>query len=328
MGLYDECIDMHRVNLLLVVLFLALTVSFDSYSASKKFISIGTASISGVYYPVGAALCKMVNKISEDIQCSVQSTPGTIYNMNALRNNDIDIGIGQADCEYNAYNGCDIFAKNGPMSNLRTLFLIHSDVFTVIARKDSNIVNLNDIKGKKINIGSIGTGVRDTVNQLMKVKGWSVEDFKLASELKSSEQAQALCDNKIDVMIDVIGHPNGSVQEASATCDTVIIPIDEETTKELLERYPYYHRYVIPGGMYIGIDHDIDTFAVRTSVLSTAEADDEIIYQVVKASFQGFRRLKLLHPVLSDLTKQAMVGINSAPFHEGAIRYYKEVGLL
>ena len=317
-------------NNLYSVIMLIFAISIANVSdAKQKFITIGTASISGVYYPVGAALCRIVNKVNKgDIYCSVQSTPGSIFNINALRNKDINIGIAQSDSENNAYNGIGIFEKNKPMKNLRTLFLIHHDIFTVLARKDSNIHTLDDIKDKKVNIGSPGTGVRDMVQELMKIKGWSKSDFKLASELKSSVQAQALCDNKIDVMIDVVGHPSGAIQEASATCDTVIVPIDQDTIEKLKTEYSYYDHYTIPKDLYIGTNFDVDTFAVRTSILSTSDVDDEVIYKFVKSIFEKFNQFKIIHPLLAKLNKGDMVGKNKAPIHDGAVRYYKEAGLL
>ncbi|MBQ4875000.1 MAG: TAXI family TRAP transporter solute-binding subunit [Rickettsiaceae bacterium H1] len=318
-----------RINIFyLIIFFCSIFCSGSIVGGQKKFISIGTASISGVYYPVGAALCRIINKTDKDIMCSVQATPGSVYNINALRNGDVDIGITQADSEYNAYNALGIFKKNKPVKNLRTLFLIHHDVFTIVTRKDTGIRTLDDIKNKRVNIGSLGTGVRDTMQELMKIKHWSKRDFKLASELKSSEQAQALCDNKIDVMIDVVGHPSASIQEASATCDTVIIPIDRKTITELKEKYPYYDDYTIPKDLYIGTDYDVDTFAVRTSILSTEDVDKGIIYNVVKAIFEKFRQFKNVHSLLRLLSKKDMVGKNTAPFHEGAIEYYKKAGLL
>ncbi len=301
---------------------------FQDTSTEKQFVNIGTASISGVYYPVGGILCKLVNKLDKNMKCSVQSTPGTVYNLNALRTRDIDVGFAQADAEYNAYHSLGIFDDKRPMTELRTLFLVHSDVFTVVVRQDSNIKKFDDIKHQRVNIGAPGTGVRSTMTQLMDIKGWKENDFKLSTDLKSSEQAQSLCDNKIDVMIDVIGHPSGAVQEASATCDTMILPIDKETIDALIAKHPYYGHHIIPGGIYPGTENDINTFSVRTSVLSTTNVDDEIIYNLVKAAFKGFKLIKSSRPVFAHLTKKDMVDTNTAPLHNGAIKYYKEVGLL
>ncbi len=318
---------MVKLHHLFLVLLVTIFIS-SPLTAKKQFVTIGTASISGVYYPIGSALCKILNKTEPDILCSVQSTPGSIYNINSLRNGDIDLGVAQADSEYNAYNSVGIFSRVKPMHNLRTVFLMHHDVFTIVVRKDSNIKSINDIRNKRVNIGAPGTGVRDSTQQLMKIKNWSTSDFKLASELKSSEQAQALCDNKIDVMIDVVGHPNAGVQEASATCDVTLISVDRGTIEQLKNKYPYYTDYTIPAGQYNGTDENIETFAVRTSVVSTKETSNEIIYKLVKSMFENFEKFKHAHSLFASFTKQNIVGKNTAPLHEGAIKYYKEVGLL
>ena len=145
------------------------------------------------------------------------------------------------------------------------MFSVHPEPFTVVARADSGIESFDDLKGKRVNVGNPGSGQRSTMEVLMDAKGWTMDDFALASELKSAEQAQALCDNKIDAMVFTVGHPSGSIQEATTTCDTKLIPVSGPEVDQLVEENPYYAKAVIPGGMYAGTDEDVETFGVKAT---------------------------------------------------------------
>ncbi len=299
--------------------------------AADKFITIGTGGVTGVYYPAGGAICRLVNRGRREhgIRCSVESTGGSVYNLNSLRTGELDVAVAQSDWQYHATKGTGPFEAQGPDQQLRALFSLHSEPFTVLARADSGVKTFNDLVGKRVNIGNPGSGMRATMEVLMELKGWNKNTFKLASELKASEQAQALCDNKIDVMIYAAGHPNGAVQEVTTTCDTKIIPVDGEDITELVENRPYYAFTTIPGGMYSGNDKDVKTFGVKATFVTSSAVDDEIIYQVTKSIFDNFDNFKTLHPVFSTLKPENLIMEgNSAPLHTGAERYFREKGLI
>ncbi len=299
--------------------------------AKDKFVTIGTGGVTGVYYPAGGAICRLVNRGRKEhgIRCSVESTGGSIYNLNAISQHELDLGVAQSDWHYNAYMGTGIFERYGPNKKLRSLFSLHSEPFTVVARADSGIASFDDLLGKRVNIGNPGSGMRATMEEVMKVKGWIRKDFALISELKASEQAQALCDNKIDAMVFAAGHPNGSIQEVTTTCDTRLIPVTGGAIDKLIADYPYYARAVIPGGMYNGNPDDVITFGVKATFVTSSDVPDDMVYQVVRAIFENFDSFKTLHFVFASLDKQKMVrdGL-TAPLHDGAKRYYKESGLL
>jgi TRAP transporter TAXI family solute receptor len=299
--------------------------------AENKYITIGTGGVTGVYYPAGGAICRLVNRGRKDhgIRCSVESTGGSVYNLNAIRAGELDIAVAQSDWQYHSYMGTGPFKDLGADKNLRSLFSLHSEPFTVIARTDAGIEKFEDLKGKRVNIGNPGSGQRATMEAIMAVKGWTKDSFKLASELKASEQAQALCDNKIDVMIYAAGHPNGAVQEVTTTCDTKIVPVDGPQIQKLVEQFPFYAFTTIPGNMYAGNPDDIKTFGVKATFVASGNVDNEIVYQVVRSVFDNFDNFKTLHPVFSTLTPENLVKDgNTAPVHDGAARYFKENGLL
>lgn len=324
-----------RMKKFFVVTSLAVSAAFaghvGSAQASNKFITIGTGGVTGVYYPAGGAICRLVNRGRREhgIRCSVESTGGSVYNLNSLRVNELDVAVAQSDWQYHSYNGTGPFKKKGADKNLRSLFSLHSEPFTVIARADAGIATFDDLAGKRVNIGNPGSGMRATMEVIMDQKGWTKKDFKVAAELKASEQAQALCDNKIDVMIYAAGHPNGAVQEVTTTCDTKLISVGGSEIETMINETPYYASAVIPGGMYNGNPDDTKTFGVKATFVASALADEETVYQVVKAVFDNFDNFKTLHPVFSTLEKEKLLSDgNTAPLHDGAVRYFKEAGLL
>ena len=299
--------------------------------AADKYVTIGTGGVTGVYYPAGGAICRLVNRGRKDhgIRCSVESTGGSIYNLNAISQGELDLGVAQSDWHHNAYFGKGVFSSQGPNEKLRSVFSLHSDPFTVVARADAGIKTFDDLLGKRVNIGNPGSGMRATMEEVMKVKGWTRENFKLVSELKASEQSQALCDNKIDAMVFAAGHPNGSIQEVVSTCDTRLIPVEGPKIDALIKNNSYYAAAVIPGGMYQNNPNDIKTFGVKATFVSSADVDTDMVYQIVKAVFENFDSFKTLHFVFATLKKEDMISDGlTAPLHKGAEKYYREIGLL
>ena len=309
----------------------AVGLGTASTACANRFILFGTGGVTGVFYRTGVGICRLVNKGRKEhgIRCSVESTGGSVYNLNTLRAGELDMGVAQSDGQYHAYNGTDKFADQGPNKDLRAVFSVHAEPFTVVARKDSGINNFDDLKGKRVNIGNPGSGQRGTMEVVMAAKGWTAKDFALVSELKAAEQSQALCDNKIDAMVYVVGHPNGSIKEATTSCDTMLINVDGPEIEKLVADNSYYRVATIPGGMYSGTDADVQTFGVGATFVSSTNTPPDTAYQVVKAVFENFDDFRKLHPAFANLKKEEMVkdGL-SAPLHDGAAKYYKEAGLL
>ena len=311
----------------------ALAASFSGTvaAADNTFVTIGTGGQTGVYYVVGQSICRLVNRGTKDhnIKCTAPSTGGSVTNINAIRKGEQDMGVAQSDWQFHATKGTKhaTFKTQGAFTDLRAVFSIHGEPFTVVARADSNVAHYNDMVGKRVNLNNPGSGTRGTIEVLMGEKGWTKDSFKLAAELKAAEQAQALCDNKIDVMIYTVGHPSGAIKEASASCNAKIIPVTGPIIDKLIAENPFYSEATIPGGMYAGTDEDVKTFGVRATFVSSAKVPADTIYQVVKSVFDNFDRFKRLHPAFANLTPQDMMvkGL-SAPLHEGAVRYYKEKG--
>ncbi len=300
--------------------------------AADEFVTIGTGGITGVYYPVGGAICRLVNKTRKEhgIRCTVESTGASVFNVNAIRSGDLNMGIVQSDTQYYAYKGegSDQFIKAGPDTKLRALFSLHAEAFTLVARDDAGISNFKDLAGKRVNLGDPGSGNRSTMELLMKEYGWTPEIYKLATDLKPAEMAGALCDNKIDAYVYVVGHPNGSIKEAVTTCKSHVVPVTGPEVDAFMSKYPFYPPATIPAGMYAGTTGEVKTVGPRACLLASADMPEETAYQITKAVFSNLEEFKKLHPALEDLTPQEMLTGNTAPFHPGAIRYFKEAGLM
>jgi hypothetical protein len=308
---------------------LLLGLAGGAVAQEEKFITIGTGGQTGVYYVVGQSICGLVNRgqAEHGVRCTAPSTGGSIANINAMRAGDMDMGVAQSDWQYHAYNGTSQFEEQGPFEDLRAVFSVHGEPFNVIARADSGIETFTDLAGKRVNIGNPGSGQRATMDVVMNAMGWTLDDFALASELQSAEQAAALGDNNVDAIIFTVGHPNGSIQEATTTVDAQLIPVETAEIEALVEERPYYAWATVPGGMYRGTDEDVRTFGVKATFVAPASVDDEVVYQVVKAVFDNFDRFKSLHPAFANLQEEEMISDGlSAPLHEGAARYYRERG--
>ena len=297
----------------------------------QTFVAIGTGGVTGVYYPAGGAICRLVNRgrAEHGIRCGVESTAGSVFNINAIRGGELEFGVAQSDWQYHAFNGSSRFEEQGPMEDLRAVFSLHPEPFTVVARADAGIESFDDLEGKRVNVGNPGSGQRGTMEVLMEEMGWTMDDFAVASELQAAEQSQALCDNNIDAMVYTVGHPAGSIQEATTACDSVLVNVDNEATEALVEANPFYRVATIPGGMYRGNDEDTTTFGVGATFITSSEVSEDVVYEVVKAVFENIDQFRSLHPAFANLDPSEMASDGlSAPLHAGAERYFREAGLI
>lgn len=308
----------------------SLAFAGPAAAQNQQFISIGTGGITGVYYPTGGAICRLVNKNRQEhgIRCSVESTGGSVYNVNTIQSGELEFGVVQSDVQFNAYTGAEQW-EGKPFEGLRSVFSVHPEPVTIIARADSGIKNLPDIKGKRVNIGNPGSGQRATWEVMEQALGWSRNDLQLAAELKSAEQGQALCDDRIDVFFWLVGHPSANTQETLATCPSHLVNAWTPEIEKLVEERPYYRKAIIPAGMYPGQDEDITTFGVGATFVTSADVPNEVVAVVVRAVMENLEEFKRLHPAFANLKAEEMVSEGlSAPLHDGAKQVFEEMGLL
>jgi hypothetical protein len=284
-----------------------------------------------VYYPTGGAICRLVNKDRKEhgIRCAVESTGGSVYNINTIKAGELEFGVAQSDWQYHAYNGSSQFEGDAAFPDLRAVFSVHPEPFTLLARADAGVEKFEDIAGKRVNVGNPGSGQRATMEVVMEAFGIGMDDLALATEYKGSEMAQQLCDGNIDAMIYTVGHPAAAIQEATTTCDVKLVDVVGEPIDKLVEENPYYRVATIPGGMYDGNDEDTTTFGVGATFVTSASVPEDTVYVVAKAVMENISDFQQLHPAFAELDPAQMVkdGL-SAPLHPGAEKAYKELGLI
>ena len=310
---------------------LALAAFGAPASAQQKFVTIGTGGVTGVYYAAGGAICRLVNKdrAKHGIRCSVESTGGSVFNVNTIKAGELDLGFSQSDVQYNATKGLAQFKDGGAYGDLRSVFSVHPEPFTVVARKDANIKSFADFRGKRFNVGNPGSGTRASMEELLVALGWKMSDFSLASELKADEHGPALCDGKIDGFFYGVGHPSANIQDPTTSCGAQLVSITGPAVDKLIADRPYYAKATIAGNLYPNNPNPTVTYGVLATVVTSSKVPADSVYAVVKAVFDNFDEFKRLHPALAYLSPEGMVKDgNSAPLHEGAARYYREKGWL
>ena len=306
----------------------ALLAGGGTVSAQQKFVTIGTGGVTGVYYAVGGAVCRLLNKDrkSHGIRCSVELTGGSAFNVNTIKAGELDFGMAQSDVQFQAVNGQGPF-KDNAYADLRSVYSVHPEPFTVLARKEANVTKFDDFKGKRFNVGNPGSGTRASMEQLLAALGWKMSDFSLASELKADEHGPALCDNKIDGFFYAVGHPSANIQDPTTTCAAKLVPLTGGAIDKLVAEFPYFAKATIPGGMYANNPQPTATYGVLATLVTSAKVPDDTVYALVKATFDNFDEFKKLHPAFANLDPAKMVKDgNSAPLHPGAAKYYKEKG--
>jgi uncharacterized protein len=335
----------HRHRFLLALFTLALaacagnggppTTSDQAPSAAAEqatnTINIGTGGVTGVYYPAGGGICRLFNRNrgQQGVNCSVESTEGSIANIEGLRAGEFDMVIVQSDSQFHAYQGDGPFAQAGPYGDLRAVFSLHPEPLTVVARADSGITSVADLRGKRVNVGSPGSGQRATTEAVMAANGWTMADFAQASELPSDQQAAALASGRVDAIVFTVGHPSGEIYDATESTSARLVPITGPAVDSLIADNPYYAQAVILGGFYRGNDSPTPTFGVRATLVTTATTPDDVVYLVVKSVFENFEEFKRLHPALGQLDRREMArAALTAPLHPGAERYYREASLM
>jgi len=305
------------------------SVMLTGSAFATQFITIGTGGVTGTYYPTGGAICRMMNKEKKTtgIRCSVESTGGSVYNVNTINANELDFGIAQSDTIYQAFNGEGKF-KGKAITGLRSVLAIYPELLAFVVNKKSGIKTLADIKGKKVNIDVAGSGTRMTTEIVLKAFGIKKSDLALANELKSSEGPTMLKDNKIDGYFGVFGHPTANIKDASNSLDIDIVAIDGKPIDDLVAKYSYYAKGVISGTFYHGVKHDTPSIGVKAVLVTKDSIDEKIVYTLTKTILDNFDAFKKLHPAYKTITKESLLSGLAIPQHPGAIKAFKEAGLL
>ena len=301
-------------------------------TGKTTFVAIGTGGVTGVYYPTGGAICRMINTKQDlyHIKCTVESTSGSVFNINSVLNGDLDFGVAQSDRQYQAYHGSAEWSDRGPQKDLRAVFSIHPESVTLIASLDSGIQKAPDLRNKRVNIGNPGSGQLQNSKDVLSAFGLDEDDI-VAEHAKAIEAPGLLQNERIDAFFYTVGHPNGNIKEAaSGRIPVRFIPLVGKEIDALIDKHPYYAVTYIPIRFYPNAANkeDVPSFGVKATVVASEKLDEDVVYAITKEVFERFDEFKQLHPAYEVLTKQDMLKGLSAPIHKGALRYYKESGLI
>lgn len=328
-----------QINGTVAVAALASAAAFApaaSGAQETRFLTIGTGGPTGVYFVVGNSVCRMVHKEAAEgrsegrqhgLRCSAPSTAGSTYNIGQICAGELDFGVAQSDWQFHAFHGSKPDRVN-PCPDLRAVFSVHAEPYHIIAGPDTGIMSWEDLNGKRFNIGNPGSGQRGTTEELIAGHGWSTDDFAVATELTSTEQANALCDGNIDAFGYTVGVPNAGVSVATDGCGAYIVDLSEDpVAQKLVEENDYYAFTTIPAGTYATTAEDVTTFGVMATFVTSASVSDDVVYEVTRAVFENLDDFRSLHPAFATLDPARMItDALSAPIHPGAQRYYDEQG--
>lgn len=315
---------------------LAVAISAADHCAAaetQKQLSIGTGSKTGVYYPTGRAICRMLNRLNENKptgwDCQQRESAGSVANLEALRDGKIDLAVVQSDTHFHAFTGTGKFKDKGAITDLRSVFSLHAEPFTIIARAGGGVWKLEQLKGRRINVGKKGSGPRETFFELLETLGWNSSEFSGFTQYDTREQATALCDSQTDVITFVVGHPSQLIRDAIERCNTILVSISNNLIRKVVAARPYYRNAIIPAGLYRGANSDTRTFGVSATLVTTSRLDPAAVYAITQAVFTNIDKFRSMHPALKHLNRVDMAHESlPSPLHDGAKRYFQETGLI
>lgn len=321
---------MKKAFLIAVLMLLVITMGAPAFA--RQFVTIGTGGVTGVYYPTGGAISRMINQKAKqyNIKATVESTAGSVYNINAVLSGDLEFGVAQSDRQFQAINGMAEWSETGAQKDLRAVFSIHPESITLIASVASGIQAVGDLVGKRVNIGNPGSGQLQNSKDILQAYRIDLDQIK-AEQVKAVEAPGLLQDEKIDAFFYTVGHPNGNIKEAtSGRIKVRIVPIKGKGIDALLAKYPYYAKAIIPKKFYPSADNegDVDSIGVKATFVTSKNLDQNIVYAITKEVFDNLDDFKKLHPAYAVLTEENMLKGLSAPIHKGALKYYRETGFV
>ena len=286
----------------------------------KKFLNIGTGGTAGTYYPIGGAIAEVLNKEIPGMSASAQSTGASVANINMLGDGEIDLATVQNDIAYYAAHGTEMF-KDKKVDGLQGIASLYPETCQFVTLKSSGIKSLAELKGKRVAVGAVGSGVEANVRQILAAYGVTYNDID-AQYLSFAEGASALKDGNVDVAVLTAGYPTASVQDIASQNPVRLLPVEEKIADDLIAEYPFYTKTVIPAGTYAGFDEEVSSVAVMAMLVAGPTVNADLGYSVTKAIFGNLDRLQAAHAVGKQITKDTAKAGMSLPMNAGAERYF------
>jgi TRAP transporter TAXI family solute receptor len=292
--------------------------------AAAQQLSIATGGTGGVYYPIGGGLAEMINNHIEGASATAEVTGASVENMGLIMRGDADLALALADTVYQAYNGTGDF-EGRQIENTRALASVYPNALQLVVLADSDIESLEDLKGKRVSVGAPGSGTELNARALLEANGMSYEDFT-PQRLNFNETADAIRDGDIDAGFWSVGPPTSSILNLAATRDIRLVGFSDEEIANAQEEEPVFASYELRADLYEGMDEAVQTISIPNVLVVNADMDEELAYELTKLLFENTDELIAVHPAANDTTIEFSIDSTPVPFHDGALRYYEEVG--
>jgi uncharacterized protein len=312
----------NRLGILLCTIVLAAL----GMASAQQFLTIGTGGVVGVYFPVGGATAAIVNQANVGLRLTVESTGGSVFNVRAIQEDQLDLALAQSDVTYQAYHGEAAF-EGEPFEGIRVLMGLHAEPMHLVCQQDANVASFRDIAGLRVSIGNPGSGILNTVRAMLDVFGMTEEDFS-AEYLRAAEAPDFLRDGRIDCFFYTVGIGGAAIRDITATADVNIVPLDDPELAALIEAEPYYAFATVPAGTYGNQPDDVTLFGVKALFVTSAALPEEHAFAIVNAVLENLEQFRGTHPALANLTAEDFATGLGAPLHPGAERALREHGLL
>jgi len=326
---YPSILYMKKLFSLALASLILISAPFTRAEVNLE-LKLATGKITGLYYPVGSSLCRILNNghKNEQFKCTVETTEGSLENLDLIADGKNNIGIVQSELLYKAVNQLEGLNKPN-YSNLRLLLTLYPESYTLIIReKDARISKFNDLKGKKINIGANGSGSRKIFENLIKKYNMKFEDFTKVTDHNLYNQGEALCSGEVDAVFYVVGHPNASVQDLIRLCKIKFISLDDQIINNMTKDVPYLAKTTIKPGTYEGQDYEVKTIGPYASLVASDKLSENLAYIVTRDIIEHLEIFHNLHPNFAKITQQEMLSMDKiAKYHKGAKKYFQEKGL-
>lgn len=310
-----------------IVLTLGVLVFAFGMASAQKFYTIGTGGVTGVYYPVGGAISKLVNDANVGLRLTVESTAASVFNVKSIQSGDLDLGLAQSDVVYQAIHGQEAF-EGAPYEGVRAVMGLHAEPMHLVCRADAGVAEFSDLAGKRVSIGDPGSGTLNTVRGMLESKGMSESDIS-PEYLKAAEAPDFLRDGRLDCFFYAVGIGAAAIRDISATSDVTIVPLDDEEFETLIEEHPYYAFATAPAGTYGGQDEDVTLFGVKALFVAGEDMDEDDVYTIVKTILDNLDAFHAIHPAIANLgADDFLTGLGGADLHPGAERAFEEAGML
>ena len=312
-----------KTSIIFLAMMFAVIVVFSG-CGGKVSLKMATGGTTGTYYAFSGAVSQVLSSKIDNLSFDVQSTGASKANIFLVADKEADIAIVQNDVMYYASKGIDLFAEEGAVEGFSAMAGCYAEVCHIVSK--SSITSIEDLRGKRVSVGDIGSGCEFNARQILDVYGMSFDDIQV-NNLSFGDSATALKDDKIDAFFCVAGAPTTAVVELATSNAINVLEIDDEHAEKLIADYPFYTKFNVPGGAYKGVDSDVQTVAVVATYIVSNDLDEKIVYEMTKALFENADEIAAAHPKGAELNPEYSVSGISIPMHPGALKYYKEIGV-